>query len=41
MQKFSINFLQIEFSNTLKRLYTMIKFVSFQECKDGSTHTNP
>jgi hypothetical protein len=29
-----------EFNNKLKRSYTMIKFVSLQEYKDGSTYTN-
>jgi hypothetical protein len=29
-----------ESSNTLKRSYTMIKLVSFQECKDNTTYTN-
>ena len=28
---------QIEFNNTLKGSYTMIKWDLFQECKDGST----
>jgi hypothetical protein len=29
--------LQTEFNNTLKRSYTMIKFISFHGWKDGST----
>jgi hypothetical protein len=33
--------LQTEFNNTLKRSFTMIKWISFQECKDGSTYINP
>jgi hypothetical protein len=33
-------YLQTIFNNTLKRSHTMIKLVSFRECKDGSTYTN-
>jgi hypothetical protein len=35
---FSIKYLQTEFNNTLKRLYTTIKLVLFQEWKDRTTH---
>jgi hypothetical protein len=35
-ENFLIKSLQTKFNNTLKRSYTIIKFVSFQGCKDGS-----
>jgi hypothetical protein len=38
--EFLIKHLQTKFNNTLKRLYAMIKLVSFQGCKDDSTSTN-
>jgi hypothetical protein len=41
MQKFSVQYLQTEFNNSLlKRSYTMIKLVSLQEYKDGSMYTS-
>jgi hypothetical protein len=39
-KKSSTKYLLKESSNTLKRSYTMIKQVSFQGCKDGTTYAN-
>jgi hypothetical protein len=38
--KFLAKYLQTKFNNTLKSSYTMMKLVSFQGCKDGSTYAN-
>ena len=40
MQNPSTKFLWIEFSNTSKNSYTMIKWGLFQECKDCSVYAN-
>lgn len=39
-QKTLIKHLQTEFNTILKRSYIMVKLVSFQGCKDASTHSN-
>jgi hypothetical protein len=39
MQTFSIYYLQIEFSNTLKKSCCVVMSVSFQQCKDDSKYT--
>jgi hypothetical protein len=38
MEESSVKYLQTEFNNTFKRSSIMIKFISFLECKDGSTN---
>jgi hypothetical protein len=41
MQKSSTKYWKTRFNSILKRSYTMIKWVSSQGCRDGSTYTNP
>ena len=39
MQKFSTEYQQTKFNNTLEQSYIIIKWHLFQECEDGSTNT--
>jgi hypothetical protein len=41
MQKFSTKYWQTEFNNISKTSYIMIKSVSFQGGRNGSTYANP
>jgi endo-alpha-1,4-polygalactosaminidase (GH114 family) len=40
MKKFSIKYWQNKFNNVLKRSYDVIKSISFEGYRDGSTYAN-
>jgi hypothetical protein len=40
LQNSSVKYWQIKFNSISKKSYAMVKLVSFQGCRDGSTYAN-